>query len=764
MDTNCASDWDDIDIRKSPWHRDLASVSPEIRRNGLLATALFNLDELSLSPDAEEVHRPLWAMLHPLIHPLALKTLVQHCLEHMARADEDISIDQLPRVLQDLGKLQPRTSTARLVRRQILIWLDLAELESSLRALDDGTPLHPTVRLLVESAGLDRVEARLLDFLECHCNHLPLRWLLRTFEKGPTATNQHRLAGVLGCTPDELHRAQGMDARLKRLHLIETDGPICDLEDFVQPSSLLLTLIAAGPTDLAGLMRIFVDDDAPATRPLNDFPHLAQTAEQAQAVLTAALAQGESGVNLLLHGAPGTGKTAFAHSLVAAAGLQALRVRCLDGDGSAMSRETRLQMWQVTQRLLSARRDIVMIFDEAEDIFPKESGHAMAEMVGDGSSLSGRNKSWINQMLETNPVPTLWISNQVRHMDKAFLRRFMLPIAFHTPSRSVRHDMIRHHLGRLPLPQPLLDELAEDDQLNPGQLATAARVARLVGSEPPERLERMVRVNLSAGRMLMHGRAHAPRRAAGLAADPAFLNLAGPFSPQQLMSALQRQGRANVLCHGPSGTGKTGFAEMLAHRLDRQLVVRRASDLLSPYVGETEARLATMFATTDPQRSVLLLDEADSFLRDRRQARQSWEAVQVNELLQQMEHFEGIFLCVTNLLDHIDAAALRRFDLTLDFRALSATQRLDLFVREVHRCGAETLTPAQRSRLVWLDGLTLGDFAAVCRQFDLLDLPREADAFLDRLEAVHQLKQRRELPPQIPGNPTSSSGQGEWLS
>lgn len=60
--------------------------------------------------------------------------------------------------------------------------------------------------------------------------------------------------------------------------------------------------------------------------------------------------------------------------------------------------------------------------------------------------------------------------------------------------------------------------------------------------------------------------------------------------------------------------------------------------------------------------SVLLLDEADSFLRDRTSAQRSWEVTQVNELLTQMERFEGLFICSNNLIDRLDSASIRRFD------------------------------------------------------------------------------------------------------
>ncbi|MCK7578802.1 MAG: ATP-binding protein [Chromatiales bacterium] len=85
-------------------------------------------------------------------------------------------------------------------------------------------------------------------------------------------------------------------------------------------------------------------------------------------------------------------------------------------------------------------------------------------------------------------------------------------------------------------------------------------------------------------------------------------------SERDRAGAASVKGTARLCFYGPPGTGKTAFAEVLAEALDRELVARQASDLLSPYVGETEHNLARLFREIDPRHSVLLLDEVDSFL------------------------------------------------------------------------------------------------------------------------------------------------------
>ncbi|WP_240906054.1 ATP-binding protein [Thiorhodococcus mannitoliphagus] len=160
-------------------------------------------------------------------------------------------------------------------------------------------------------------------------------------------------------------------------------------------------------------------------------------------------------------------------------------------------------------------------------------------------------------------------------------------------------------------------------------------------------------------RGLQQGAPTPSRRSSAAVFGVAFLNLAGGFSHSVIVRACKRSGRCNLCFYGPSGTGKTAFAEVLAEALDRELVARQVSELLSPYVGETEQNLTRIFREVDSSQTVLPLDEVDSFLADRRQAQRSWERTQVNELLQQMARFPGIFIPATNLMSGIDAAALR---------------------------------------------------------------------------------------------------------
>ncbi len=207
-----------------------------------------------------------------------------------------------------------------------------------------------------------------------------------------------------------------------------------------------------------------------------------------------------------------------------------------------------------------------------------------------------------------------------------------------------------------------------------------------------------------------------------------------------MVDALKARGHGTLCFYGAPGTGKTALGEHISRALGKPLIVKQASDLISKFVGETEQNMAKMFAEAEAEKAVLLLDEADSFLQDRRGAQRSYEVTEVNEMLQQMERYNGIFVCTTNLLERIDQAALRRFTFKIKFKPLTAAQREKMFITEALAGDATRLDDALRVRLAKLEQICPGDFAAVKRQVDILATEFSADEFMEQLEAEHRIK------------------------
>ena len=127
-----------------------------------------------------------------------------------------------------------------------------------------------------------------------------------------------------------------------------------------------------------------------------------------------------------------------------------------------------------------------------------------------------------------------------------------------------------------------------------------------------------------------------------------------------------------MLFYGVSGTGKTEFARYIAERLGSKILLKRASDILSKWVGEAEQNIRDAFDEAERTDSILLFDEADSFFSDRKNSQHSWERTQVNEFLTQMEEFSGILICTTNLKNIMDPAMNRRFHIISEFKPLDS--------------------------------------------------------------------------------------------
>ncbi len=461
----------------------------------------------------------------------------------------------------------------------------------------------------------------------------------------------------------------------------------------------------------------------PLTTPLDweDFEHLGAAREMAAKVIAGAGKARASGVNLLVHGPVGTGKTEFAKALAAHDGMSIWSVGETDDEGAEPTRAERLAALKLAQRLLGKRGGALILLDEAEDVLASEM-----PFLGPFAGRSrDRSKVYLNRLVEQNPVPIVWTCNDVAAIDPAVLRRMTLAIEVRTPSRPVRARIWQRVLDQtgLQLGADAVERLAGRYQAPPAVAANAARAAMLSGGGEAAVEEAM------GGVLQLLGIGPSVLDADAQDFDPALVNCEDDLA--RLTERLVRPGASRQwsLClYGPPGTGKSQFARYLAARLGMEVMQQRASDLLSMWVGESEKQIAAAFQTARARRAMLVIDEADSLLADRRGAVRSWEVTQVNEMLTWMESHPLPFVCTTNLMDRIDQASLRRFTLKLRFAPLSPAQATLAFERFFGIVAPRGLA----------DDLTPGDFATVRRKCDLLggaDPSALADWLDDEAEA-----------------------------
>lgn len=457
------------------------------------------------------------------------------------------------------------------------------------------------------------------------------------------------------------------------------------------------------------LIRDVVSPTGVAELTLADYGHAQEPLTVIRHHLESALESARPGVNVLVYGSPGTGKSQLARALAREIKCEMFEVASEDADGDPVNGERRLRAFRAAQAFFSKGRTL-LLFDETEDVFNDSDG------PGRGRSTAQKRKAWMNRMLEQNPVPTIWLSNFVECLDPAFVRRFDVVMELPVPPKKERLRIVSAACGDLVSPASL-DRLASATSLAPAVITRAAGVVRSISARLPATGVAQAVETLVEGTLVAQGHHHLLRGQGDSLPehyDPRFINADAdlPLIAEGLIES--KTGR---LClFGPPGTGKTAFGRWLADRIGAPLDARRVSDIVSPFIGMTEKNLARAFREAQRSGAVLMLDEVDSFLQDRRGAHRSWEVTEVNEMLTQMEAFGGLFIATTNLLDNLDQAALRRFDIKLRFGYLKPEQAVELF-----RCECRALQLVEPSEgdcrsVSRLGLLTPGEFAAARRQ------------------------------------------------
>jgi len=612
----------------------------------------------------------------------------------------------------------------------------------------ESTLVQKNIDALAGLLQLNPAERALLLYGTLARYQRELRGLLVEFKVGSAQEAYAAIAAVAGVDEREVADALRAGSRLERIGMVEnliSEHNITDLADLMKVSDQMPTVLMReyrGPGDL---MAVFTKPAVPSALALTDFEFVADDAQVLITLLRNAVARKEPGVNVLLYGPPGTGKTELAKVVAQAAGLQLYEVESADRDGHSLSGRDRYRSLQMSQVFLKGSPEVALLFDEVEDVFPPLSGDtaqlmARMEASDSGTANSVGGKAWVNQILETNPVPVVWVTNRIEQIDPAFRRRFQYHLELNSPPPGAREAIVRRALAEVEATPEFVAKLAGRVGLTPAQIRTAVRFAKLAGHDAAPAQELIERQLANADKALGMKPRDAKARPVVTHYDLDLLNVDARFPVPKIVEALARRGCGTICLYGPPGTGKTALAEHIAATLGKPLAIKRASDLVSKYVGETEQNLARMFDEAEREGAVLLLDEADSFLRSRQRAERSYEVTEVNEMLQGMERFGGVFLCTTNLFEELDEAALRRFSFKIRFKPLEVPQRERMFVAEALAGDAAALTAEQRQRLARLDQLAPGDFAAVQRQCDILGDVFEADAFLSQLEAEHRVK------------------------
>ncbi|WP_041280277.1 AAA family ATPase [Desulfosudis oleivorans] len=384
----------------------------------------------------------------------------------------------------------------------------------------------------------------------------------------------------------------------------------------------------------------------------------------------------DTATHILLYGPPGTGKTSFAYGLSRKLNDPVYEITH-DNSQENDSKSRRLSL-TVSINSMNRGQGAIFIVDEADNLLNTERHWMISGEVQD--------KGWLNKLMDKPGLRIIWIVNAIHSIEPSVARRFAYSRHFEPFTCKQREQLwdnvIRKNRCKRFFTTEDLRQLAREFDASAGVIDMAVKKAKEAGHAGRAPMLQAVRQGIEAHQALVNGGHKKPPKEAidhrysldglNISADiRQVMFQAEQFSRHLKNTTNMTHYNFNLLLHGPPGSGKSEFARYLAQHLDRELHVRRSSDILSPYVGVAEKNIRQSFDQAAHQGAILLIDEADALLFPRANASRSWEISHTAELLTAMERFRGLLICTTNRLNGIDSAAIRRFNHKIRFDFLT---------------------------------------------------------------------------------------------
>ncbi len=426
------------------------------------------------------------------------------------------------------------------------------------------------------------------------------------------------------------------------------------------------------------------------------------------------------GIRILLYGKPGTGKTEFSRCLARTLNYKTYILNQIDPELS----ESRHKALHIYENLINDDKSILII-DEAEDLL--ESGILFSK---GNRGICIRSKGLVNTILDESKTIQIWIVNSVDDIDASTLRRFNYSIEFSDLLFSQRKVIWNNLLNKYNYSSLLNDNdvsmISDKYDVNAGPIRNAIENFSLFSKNDTKKDEFLSVINNT---LESHIRLTKKEGTSSVnIKNPMFTNydISGLNIKTNInttlaildnFNTLWENGNhsdirnLNVLLWGPPGTGKTEIAKYIARRIKRTLIIKNASDILSRWVGDTESNIASAFRQAERDKAILFIDEIDGLLSNRQNMKQTWEVTQVNELLVQMENFNGMLICATNNIGIVDSASIRRFTVKLEFDYLTddgAMHFFNLYFSKI--LGKRIKNVDELFELKKIKNLTPGDF------------------------------------------------------
>lgn len=456
--------------------------------------------------------------------------------------------------------------------------------------------------------------------------------------------------------------------------------------------------------------------------------------------------KGDNEVNLLLYGKPGSGKTEFAKALAKACGLEAFVYKNeTEMDGKNDDSSERHSIARLNCILSLERKNSVIIVDEAETVLRTRSLFGCLAQKGA-----------INQMLDKNVNKVIWILNYTDDLDESTKRRMTYSVKFDGMSEKSMKRIAKSELDKIQMPETLRKKvlaLFGKYKVTGASVKNATKTLSAISTQTMDKKQEretvaLVEDILKANAALVYGRPNPKMRQEVCDSYcESVLNTSIPADRivQMVKNAVafdkknkNKKTGIRILLYGLSGAGKTEFVRYIGQCLNKKVILKRASDILGMYVGESEKNIRDAFNAAKCNDTILFFDEADSFFADRSNAQRSWERTQVNEFLTQMEEFGGICICATNLKDIMDPAMQRRFHLAVEFKPLKEEGVKTLLQKYF---GKYDFTPEQIDSIMRYNSVTPGDFSVLFSRVRFMDGEKvNADFIANELQTIQKEK------------------------
>ena len=537
-----------------------------------------------------------------------------------------------------------------------------------------------------------------------------------------------RIALLTGLEPAVIQELCAKESPLVKFHLIQMEETFRNVDLRIKRKELYLAEDVSdylyGFSDVSHIMNY-----KPADAPLVSFEQIAMQNTHAEFVLQLLQSHAKgTPLNILFYGREGTGKTELAKAIAQKMNVTMLSV----GPGEESMNEETLLHHRLRSLLLAEweckKNGGFILMDEADLVLNKGE------------------KGLLNILFENLKVPVIWITNNIASIENSTRRRFDYALEFSVFGKRERmaiwQSVLKMQNAENIMDAPEIEKIATEIPVMAGSVTLAVKAAKRLDGD----CQRIVREVASSHAKLLgieteNSKRHdtEPFREEYICfSDKIDKPLRYAIPLLQNFDVKLRQCKAcgshenlNMLLYGPPGTGKTAFANYIARDvLHRDILIKRASDILGSYVGETERNIRDVFTEAEKNQAVLFIDEADSFLESRDGAQHRWEVSQVNEFICQMDQFNGVFIAATNYERSLDKAIRRRFQFKLGFDYLKRAQ--------IKKIWGDFFGGTCPEKILEQSNVSISDFAAIRQRLrympnDLKTSTLEAELMLDEI-------------------------------